>query len=390
MVQDTQQSLKKTALSHAATQFSRKRTMWRSGWRSVRRNVWCTLGCVGWLATLSASCSAAVSLDLHNATPAATVTITTEQQQQLKQKPRKAALVWHGTSAWVNAVTAGAKEEFAKAGVEVVAVTDANYDPARQASDIENASTLRPDFILSLVIDANSVRASYQKAIAQGSKLVLLSNPVPGIEHGPNMAGIVTDDMLGMGKQAAAVMASTGPSLKKVGMIFHDADYFVTNSRDKAFEQALANYPNLQLVAKKGFVREQETSEVAAAMLLQQPDLDLIYVSWDAAAEGVVEALRAAGRANVKVVTYDLGVNNLLDLARGGHMLATIADQPYNIGQTMARVALLAELNQPTPALTIVPYTTVQRDNIADSWQGSYRTAVPPLLQQVLTKEKSQ
>lgn len=358
-------------------------------WRRIRLLSGCSVLLGAWLALISPTAAvAAADLDLTQAVSAQQVQISASQLAMLRKDPRKAVLVWHGASAWINAVTAGATAEFARAGVEVAAVTDANYDPARQAADIENASMLRPDFILSLVIDANSVRASYQQAVANGSQLVLLSNPLPGFVHGKDQAGIVTDDMVGMGQQAAKVLADAAGSGKKVGMIFHDADYFITNTRDQAFRQALAQYPQLQLVASKGFVREQETSDVAAAMLLQQPELDFIYVSWDAAAEGVIEALRAAGRRDIKVVTHDLGVNNLLDLAKGGNLLATIADQPYLIGQVMARLALLAELGEPTPALTLVPYTTATAANIAQVWQQSYRSPLPALLQNQLSKQK--
>jgi ribose transport system substrate-binding protein len=195
--------------------------------------------------------------------------------------------------------------------------------------------------------------------------------------------------MLGMGRRAASVLAEYSNKPVKVGMIFHDADYFITNTRDRAFTDALKAHPQLQLVARKGFVREQETSDVAAALLLQHPELELIYVSWDSAAEGVLEALRAAGRKDIRVVTHDLGVNNLLDLARGGNMLATIADQPYLIGQTMAKVALLAELQQPTPALTLVPFDTVHRHNISEGWLRAFHSPLPAVIQPFIATENS-
>ena len=338
---------------------------------------------------LQGAVAAEVSLDqqLNQATMASAISITAQQQQQIRQQQLTAALVWHGASPWINAVTAGATAEFAAMGVKVVAVTDAQFDPAKQAADIENISMLKPDFILSLVVDAASVKGSYQKAVAKGAKLVLLSNPIPGFVLNQHYAGIVTDDMFGMGREAAKVLASyydnpTKPA--RIGMIFHDASYFITNNRDNAFRTELKKYPQLQLVAQKGFVREQDTSDVAAALILQQPELNAIYVSWDAAAEGVVEALRSAGRADVKVITHDLGVNNLLDLARGGNMLATIADQPYLIGQTMARQAAISQLGQQLPAFTLVPFSTVHQNNIAQSWQQSFRSPLPSTLQKLL------
>lgn len=326
---------------------------------------------------------------LAEAVTASQIQLTTDQVGLLRQQKLTAALVWHGASPWIGAVTAGATAVFKELGVQVVAVTDAQFDPAKQASDIENVAMLKPDFVLSLVVDPASAKNAYQQLVNTGSQLVLLSNPVPGFVLGKDYAGIVTDDMFGMGRQAADVLAQSFPDASatqplKIGMIYHDADYFITNNRDQAFRQQLAKYPQLQLIASKGFVREQETAEIAAALLLQQPKLQAIYVSWDAAAEGVVEALRASGRKDIKVITHDLGVNNLLDLAKGGNMLATIADQPYLIGQTMARVAALSELGVQTPAFTLVPFGTVTQQNIAAGWQQAFQSPLPPLLQQVL------
>ena len=116
--------------------------------------------------------AAAPALDLTTAARAEQVMLTPAQQQQLKTTKRRAALVWHGSSAWINAVTAGARAEFAAAGVDVVAVTDANFDPARQVADIENVTTMQPDFILTLAIDPSSVKSSLQRAVEQHFYLI--------------------------------------------------------------------------------------------------------------------------------------------------------------------------------------------------------------------------
>lgn len=349
------------------------------------------LCCGGWMSAVTVAATTAQD-PLAHAVPASAIQLSTLQVQQLQQQRFTAALVWHGASPWISAVTAGATAEFTRLGVKVVAVTDAQFDPARQVADIENVTVLKPDFVLSLVVDPASAKAAYQQLVNSGSQLVLLSNPIPGFVLGQDYAGIVTDDMFGMGRQAADVLAQSFATASQdkplqVGMIYHDAEYFITNNRDQAFRQQLSKYPQLQLSASQGFVREQETADIAAALILQQPKLQVIYVSWDAAAEGVVEALRAAGRKDIKVITHDLGVNNLLDLAKGGNMLATIADQPYLIGQTMARVAALRELGISTPAFTLVPFNTVTQQNIAAGWQQAFQSPLPALLQQLLATD---
>lgn len=320
------------------------------------------------------------NIDWRKAAKASDISLSEAQKKQLKDKKLTAALVWHGASPWITAVTRGAQDAFAQLGVEVVAVTDAQFDPAKQVADLENISALNPDIILSLSVDGISTKQSYQKAISQGAKLVLLSNPIPEFQHGKDFFGIVTDDMFGMGEAAAELVNRSVKGQGKVGIIYHDANYFITNNRDNAFKIKLQEFENLTVVSQRGFIKESETSNIAAAMILQNPELDAIYVSWDAAAEGVVEALRSFGNKKVKVITHDLGVNNLLDMAMSRNMFGTISDRPHTIGSSMAYIAGLAVLGEPTPLFTLVPYDTVTKENISTIWQHAFKVPVPKLL----------
>lgn len=153
--------------------------------------------------------SAADFSQLQHAAKAEQIEISAEQTEQLQAKQLTAALVWHGSSPWVHAVTRGAKATFAQLGIKVVAVTDAQFDPAKQVADLENISALEPDIILSLSVDGISTKASYQKATKNGAKLVLLSNPIPDFKQGEDYVGIVTDDMFGMGRAAAQMLAES-------------------------------------------------------------------------------------------------------------------------------------------------------------------------------------
>ena len=75
-------------------------------------------------------------------------------------------------------------------------------------------------------------------------------------------------------------------------------------------------------------------------MIAQNPDLDGIYVAWSAAAQGVIAALREAGKGDVKVVAYDLDATNDLDMAQCGNMYGMALDWPYLEGKVMARTWL--------------------------------------------------
>jgi ribose transport system substrate-binding protein len=321
---------------------------------------------------------------ITNADKSENIKLSQQQIDSLKSKNLTAALVWHGSSAWVSAVNQGAKETFSRFGIDVVAVTDAQFDPAKQVADLENISVLNPDIILSLSVDSTSTKNSYRSAINNGAKLVLLSNPIEGFVHHQDYVGIVTDDMFGMGRAAAELTIDALNQSGKLGIIYHDAKYFITNNRDQAFRQALKSVPNIDIVIEKGFVKESETSNIAAAMVLQNPEIEAIYVSWDSAAEGVIEALRSLDRPDIKVITHDLGVNNLLDMATNRNLYGTVADRPYDIGATMAKLGAAAILGQRAAQVTIVPFDKVTKTNITSAWKEAFKKPLPKLLTQAL------
>jgi len=336
---------------------------------------------LGLIAIMISTQTIAVDLqNIKNAAKSSDVVLDKIEIKLIQKKSLTAALVWHGSSAWVNSVTQGAQAEFKRLGIKVVAVTDAQFDPAKQVADLENITALNPDIILSLSVDSASTKVSYKKVISTGAQLVLLSNPIPGFELGKDYVGIVTDDMFGMGKAAAELLAESINNSGNIGMIFHDAKYFITNNRDRAFKDNLSQYNNIKITARKGFVKEHETSSIAAAMVLQNPDLQAIYVSWDAAAEGVIESLRSLGRNDIKVITHDLGVNNLVDMAMDGNLYGTISDRPYDIGQTMARLGAGATLGLKAAPFTVVPFDKVKRNNIKEIWAQAFKEKLPKML----------
>ncbi|WP_231102266.1 substrate-binding domain-containing protein [Pseudoalteromonas luteoviolacea] len=317
-----------------------------------------------------------------------TYTLTPEQSANVQGARLSAAMAWHGSSPWISAVTKGAKAEFKRLGINVIAVTEAHYDPAKQVSDLETLTALKPDILLSLSVDSLSTKPSYLQLIKSGTKLVLLSNPISGFSHGADFAGIVKDDVKGMGEAAAQLVAKALFDKGRVGVIYHEANYPITNHRDSAFRKALKRFPDIKIVSEKGFVKKNQTAQLAAAMMIQHHDIDAIYVSWDAAAEGVIEALRISGHKDTKVITHDLGVNNLIDMALGGNMFGTVSDRPNEMGKLMARIGAGAAIGLDTPLYTQVHFNTVTRENIAASWQIAFATELPKLLQQVLKQSE--
>jgi ribose transport system substrate-binding protein len=311
-------------------------------------------------------------------TPADQVSLTDGEAAQIKDKRLKMAMLWAGAGPWYNALTAGATAEAQRLGIEIVANAEANFDPAKQATDVETAMARDPDIILTLVVDPTSGAQAFKPVADAGKALVFVDNGADGYKAGDQYVSIVTGDHLGLGREDADLMAKAIGGSGEIGYIFHDAVFYVTNNRDKEFKRVIGcKYPDIRIVAEQGFTEEGKTDQIASAMLTQHPEIKAFYVAWDTAAEGVVAAIRAAGRDDVKVVTIDLGANNDLEMAQGGIVYGKVADRPFEEGQKMVDLAAYKILGKDAPPFVTVPTVVATKETLLDAYKASFSSEPP-------------
>ena len=214
----------------------------------------------------------------EEAVPSSEITLSDGEIGEVQAGGYTAALLWHTSGAFTDAVSQGARDAFAELGIEVVAETNANFDAAQQANDVETVMAQSPDIIISLAIGPDAGAEAFRPAVDAGVQLVFLSNVPQGYVHGQDYVGIVTDDLADMGITAADLLADALGGEGEVGYIFHDAAYYVTNQRDQAFKAWIEiNYPGIEIVAEQGLADPAAAEEIASAMLTRNPDLDGIY-----------------------------------------------------------------------------------------------------------------
>ena len=219
-----------------------------------------------------------------------------------------------------------------------------NSDAAKQAAQVQTVLQREPDAILSLLADADTAATYMQPAVDAGTELVFLSNPPKGHSAGVEYAGIVTDDLAEMGKAAAELLGEALEGQGEIGFVYYDANFYVTNQRDAAFRTWLRElYPDIKIVDQQPLADPSKAQQLVTAMLTRNPDLDGLYVPWAAPpAQGALAALRASSGSSAKVVTMDLDPTVAVEMASGDSVAGVVADQPYEIGRAMARVAALA------------------------------------------------
>lgn len=304
--------------------------------------------------------------------------LTDEQIEELSGMDLTAAALWQASFQFQDANNQGIQSVFDEVGAELIATTDAQYDPAQQANDVESIMAQEPEMLFTWVIDSVQGAAAFRPAVDSGVQLALLSNLPEGYEHPEDYVGIVTDDLFGMGEAAAHAMADSLGGEGQVAWIFHDADAYVTNQRDNAFKETIeSEYPDIEIVAEEGFSEPAQALEITESILLRNPDVNGIYAAWAEPAASVVEALRAQNREDVAVVTLDLDPTVAVDMAQGGNVKAIIADTPVEIGRALAVEALLGVLGEETPPFAVVPSMVATQENLATAWNESLQ-ADPP------------
>jgi ribose transport system substrate-binding protein len=321
-------------------------------------------------------------------TPNSALRLSSNEIAKVRAGRYTAALVWHEGSDFTGAVDAGVRDEFSVLGIRVVAETSANFDAAKQKADVETVQAKRPSVLLTLPVDPVVTASAYQAAARQGTKIVLLSSVPQGMTYGRDYVNLVTDDLFQMGKRAADALAAAIGGKGKIAYFFHDANHYVTNQRDQAFLSTITgNYPDIDVVAKRGIADPNRAQDVAAATLLQHPDLAGAYVMFaQPPGEGVLAALRAAGNTKMVLVTLDLDEPLALDMARGGQTFALIVDRAYDLGRAMARSAAYGLLGKRAPPFVIVPALTITRSNLVQGYRESLHRSPPPGVMKALGK----
>ena len=310
------------------------------------------------------------------------VVLTDAEVARVRDMNATAAIVMHyGGDDWSVAQIAGLTQRFGELGIEVVATTDANFIPATQVSQIETVLAMNPDIIVSIPTDPVATRDAFMKAAEQGVTLVFMDNVPHDMVAGRDYVSVVSADNRGNGVISAHLAAKAMNCEGTIGLIFHEADFFVTRERYEGFKGTIQEYyPNIQIIDEKGVTGPDfagQSQAAAVAMLTRTPDLKAIWAVWDVPAEGVMAAARAANRMDLIITTQDLGKIVAIQLAKDELIKGLGAQRPFDQGITEATLAAYGLLGKTAPAFVALPALAVTHENVLEAWEEVYRVPAP-------------
>lgn len=227
-----------------------------------------------------------------------------------------------------NATTKYVIDRFQEAGKAKgwnVIVTDTNADFNELVNRIDNAVTQGVDAIVLGMGDPAQMTKGLDAAKAANI-------PVFGLDAGVAEGVVlnITSDNGQLGQLTAHQLAEAIGGKGNVVMFTHDPHPGV-RARAEAAAAEFANYPEITVIEKKhievpGPVDFART--LTQDLLTANPDAGSIagiWAGWDEPALGAVQAIEAAGRAEIKVVGIDGTDFAKAEIVKGGSFNATIA-----------------------------------------------------------------
>jgi ribose transport system substrate-binding protein len=305
--------------------------------------------------------------------------LTAAEVQRVRKGHYKAAVTWAGPGPWYAAVDNGFSDALKYFNITRVVTAEAEYDPAKQAAQVSTVMAKNPDVVLGSPVDANAAATAYREVVRAHKVLVLSDNVPTGYKAGVQYVGFVSGDRCEGAKLMADQIAKAIHGSGDIGMIYYDQEYYVTNVLDNYFKANIAErYPNIHIVAAKGFSNETQTQDIASALIKQHPSIKAIYVTWSIPAEGAIAALRAASRTDVKIITHDLDSTNDVNLAAGqGPMYATVVEDLHSLGYNLGVEAAYGLLHKKAPAFVAVPYILATPKTIVAAYPKALNIPAP-------------
>ena len=274
---------------------------------------------------------------------------------------------------WLGAVSKNAKkaaEAHDDLDFELLQAADADS----QAQQMEQAIAKKPDVLVVLPQDGAALTPVARKAEAAGI-------PVVNIDRLFTTPDAATSTILGDNHQIGVLAADyIADQLKCKGNVVEIqglAGISVTTDRTKGFEEELKKQckDGVKIVASQpGDFNPDQGLKVMENILQAEKSIDAVYTHDDDMAQGVVQAIRNAGREDDMFLTGVGGSKDAMDqIKQGGLYRATFLYNPnmaataVNMGRLIAQGGGFPELVPPeVPRQLIVPAAVVTKDNVSD------------------------
>lgn len=226
----------------------------------------------------------------------------------------------------------GAEKEAKALGMNVITV-DAQNNSSKQVNDIEDLIQKHVDLIIINPTDSDAVVPAVQAANDANIPVITVDRAA---NRGKVVSYIASDNVAG-GKMAGQYLLSLVGKGANVVELEGIPGSSAARERGQGFEEAVKGQLHIVTKQTANFDRAQGLS-VMENILQGNRNIKGVFAQNDEMALGALEALKAAGLKDVKVVGFD-ATQDAVAAVKRGEMAGTIAQKPVVIGEKAIETA---------------------------------------------------
>jgi ribose transport system substrate-binding protein len=258
------------------------------------------------------------------------------------------------------AVKEGAEAQAKEEKIDLV-VTDAQNDPGKQLSDVENLLQQNIDILIIDPTDSDAIVEAVKKANDADI-------PVFTIDRASNGGEVVTHigfDAIKSGGIAGNYLVEALGGKGKIVEIQGILGTNVGQERSKGFNDAIKAASGFELVAQQAANFDRgEAMKVMEDILQANPEIDGVYAANDEMALGALAAIEAAGRLDEITLIGCDAIDPSIAAIKAGKMEATIAEPPFFLGKEAILTAIKISKGETIEKSVILDSTLVTKDNV--------------------------
>lgn len=255
----------------------------------------------------------------------------------------------------------GAEKKAKELGVDLN-VQDAGDDAATQTNQLSNASSTGAKVVIVNPVDSDAIVPAVESLNTANIPVVAVDRSA----NGGKVDSYIASDNVAGGRQAAQALAKAIGEEGEVIVLQGITGSSASRDRGKGFSEGIKEYGKIKVVAQQtaGFDRTKGL-DVATNLLQSHPNVKAIFAENDEMALGALEALGDRAGKDVFVVGFD-GTDDGLAAVADGRMVATIAQQPSELGAKAVEQASKLLKGDKAEAEIPVDVVTVTKDNVKD------------------------
>ena len=267
---------------------------------------------------------------------------------------------------WTGAVIDYAEEALEMHAVDGKVATAADVN--KQASDLENLVALGADAIVILPLEGSPLTPAAEATLEAGVPVINFDRELDNETY----TALVKGDNEGIGINGARWLIDKLGGEGKVFML-SGPPVSVTTQRDNGFTETIKGTGIEVVGLQDGGYQRGKGYTVMQNALTAYPEIDAVFAIDDEMALGALQAIKEAGRTDIKYITGAGGEKTFFEaiMEEKDIEMATFLYMPSMIQDSIkVAVDMLTSGDEPTK-VTVIPATRVDRSNVKDFYDAN-------------------